>query len=56
MARSNDLIADRIGGIIWIALGAAIGYGSWAMDRLNQLQIHPATVRRASFRDCSAPA
>lgn len=38
------MIADRIGGIVWIVLGAAIVYGSWQMDRLTHLQIHPATA------------
>lgn len=38
------MTADRIGGIIWVVLGAAIVYGSWMMDRLTHLQIHPATA------------
>jgi hypothetical protein len=36
--------ADRIGGLIWFVLGAAIIYGSWTMDRLEQLNIPPATA------------
>jgi putative tricarboxylic transport membrane protein len=44
MKPSGKMTADRIGGLIWIALGAAIVYGSWAMDRLTSLQIHPATA------------
>ena len=44
MKLSEKMTADRIGGLIWIALGAAIIYGSWTMDRLTSLQIHPATA------------
>jgi hypothetical protein len=44
MTLSGKMTADRIGGLIWIILGAAIVYGSWTMDRLTQLQIHPATA------------
>jgi hypothetical protein len=44
MKQSGKMTADRIGGLIWVALGAAIIYGSWAMDRLTSLQIHPATA------------
>jgi hypothetical protein len=36
--------ADRIGGLIWLVLGVAIVYGSWTMDRLQQLNIPPATA------------
>ena len=36
--------ADRIGGLIWFVFGAAIVYGSWMMDRLEQLNIPPATA------------
>jgi hypothetical protein len=36
--------ADRIGGLIWFVFGAAIVYGSWTMDRLEQLNIPPATA------------
>jgi hypothetical protein len=36
--------ADRIGGLIWFVLGAAIAYGSWTMDRLEKLNIPPATA------------
>jgi hypothetical protein len=36
--------ADRIGGLIWFVLGAAIVYGSWTMDRLERLNIPPATA------------
>jgi hypothetical protein len=35
---------DRIGGLIWLVLGAAIVYGSWTMDRLEQLNIPPVTA------------
>lgn len=44
MKQSGMMTADRIGGLIWVALGAAIIYGSWKMDRLTSLQIHPATA------------
>ena len=40
----EKMTADRIGGLIWIAFGLAIVYGSWTMDRLTSLQIHPATA------------
>ena len=36
--------ADRIGGLVWFVLGAAIVYGSWTMDRLERLNIPPATA------------
>jgi hypothetical protein len=36
--------ADRIGGLIWFVFGAAIVYGSWTMDRLEKLNIPPATA------------
>jgi hypothetical protein len=36
--------ADRTGGLIWFVFGAAIVYGSWTMDRLEQLNIPPATA------------
>jgi Tripartite tricarboxylate transporter TctB family len=38
------LTADRIGGLIWVCVGAAIVYGSWTMDRLETLNIPPATA------------
>jgi putative tricarboxylic transport membrane protein len=44
MKQPGQMTADRIGGILWIALGLAIVYGSWTMDRLTSLQIHPATA------------
>ena len=40
----STLSADRIGGLIWIAFGGAIVYGSWAMDRLTSLNIPPSTA------------
>jgi hypothetical protein len=36
--------ADRIGGLIWVAFGGAVVYGSWAMDRLQSMGIPPATA------------
>lgn len=44
MKQPGKMTADRVGGVIWIALGAAIIYGSWTMDRLTSLQVHPATA------------
>ena len=38
------LTADRIGGLIWFVFGVAIVYGSWVMDRLESLNIPPATA------------
>lgn len=32
---------DRIGGLLWLLLGLSIAYGSWTMDRLERLGIHP---------------
>jgi hypothetical protein len=44
MQPSKLLSADRIGGLIWLAFGAAVIYGSWVMDRLVSLGIPPATA------------
>jgi putative tricarboxylic transport membrane protein len=44
MQWTRALSADRIGGLVWIAFGAAVVYGSWAMDRLQSLGIPPATA------------
>ena len=38
------LTSDRIQGLVWFAFGAAVLYGSWAMDRLESLKIPPATA------------
>jgi hypothetical protein len=38
------LTADRIGGLIWFVFGVAVVYGSWVMDRLESLNIPPATA------------
>jgi hypothetical protein len=35
---------ELVSGIAWIALGAAIFWGSWTMDRLESLQINPYTA------------
>ena len=40
----RTLSTDRIGGLIWIAFGGAIVYGSWVMDRLTSLNIPPSTA------------
>lgn len=44
MKLSDRITADRVGGLIWVVFGAAVIYGSWMMDRLTQLQVHPATA------------
>jgi len=44
MQPSKLFSADRIGGLIWLAFGAAVIYGSWVMDRLVSLGIPPATA------------
>jgi hypothetical protein len=36
---TTSLLSDRIGGLIWVAFGAAVVYGSWTMDRLQSLGI-----------------
>ena len=36
--------ADLVSGLGWIALGGAIVYGSWTMDRLENLNINPYTA------------
>lgn len=36
--------ADFVSGLSWIALGGAIVYGSWTMDRLENLKINPLTA------------
>jgi hypothetical protein len=40
----SSLSADRVGGLIWFVFGAAVVYGSWTMDRLEQLNIPPSTA------------
>jgi hypothetical protein len=44
MQWTKAVSADRIGGLIWVAFGGAVVYGSWAMDRLQSLGIPPATA------------
>ncbi len=44
MQWTKAISADRIGGLIWVAFGGAVVYGSWAMDRLQSLGIPPATA------------
>lgn len=36
--------AELISGLAWIALGVAIAFGSWTMDRLENLKIDPVTA------------
>jgi len=38
------LTSDRVQGLVWFAFGAAVLYGSWAMDRLESLKIPAATA------------
>jgi len=42
--RFDQHIADRITAIILFALGAAMAYGGFVMDRLEIRQIHPASI------------
>jgi hypothetical protein len=44
MSTARAITVDRVGGLIWIAFGAAVIYGSWTMDRLESLGIPPATA------------
>ncbi len=44
MQLTRAISADRIGGLIWVAFGGAVVYGSWAMDRLQSMGIPPATA------------
>jgi putative tricarboxylic transport membrane protein len=41
---TQPLTAERIGGLIWFVFGVAVVYGSWTMDRLESLNIPPATA------------
>ncbi len=36
--------ADLVWSLAWIAFGAAVVYGSWTMDRLEQMNINPYTA------------
>ncbi len=42
--RFDSPIADRVTAIVFFALGAAMTYGGFAMDRLEVRQIHPASI------------
>jgi hypothetical protein len=44
MQLMKAISSDRIGGLIWMAFGIAVVYGSWTMDRLQSLGIPPATA------------
>ena len=35
---------DGVFGLVWAVLGAAIGYGSWTMDRLERQGVEPYAV------------
>jgi len=37
-------LADRLTAILFFALGLALLYGGWSMDRLEVRQIHPASI------------
>jgi putative tricarboxylic transport membrane protein len=41
---SSWATADHIGGLIWLVFGAAVFYGSWTMDRLENQNINPVTA------------
>lgn len=36
--------ADRIGGLLWVALGTAVAWESWRMDRLAGQGVEPYSV------------
>lgn len=40
----RDHIADRIGAVVWIALGLAMIWGGWAMDRLEVFRIQSVSI------------
>lgn len=42
--RFDSAIADRLTAIVLLALGAAMTWGGFAMDRLEIRQIHPASI------------
>lgn len=44
MEQRPSAFADLLWSLVWIALGAAIAYGSWTMDRLEQMHINPYTA------------
>lgn len=42
--RFDSAIADRVTAVVFFALGAAMTYGGFIMDRLEVRQIHPASI------------
>ena len=42
--RSDSALADRLTSVVLFALGAAMAFGGYAMDRLEVRQIHPASI------------
>jgi len=42
--RFDSAIADRVTAVLLFALGAAMTWGGFAMDRLEIRQIHPASI------------
>ncbi len=44
MSAKNPPRVEFVSGLAWIALGGAIVYGSWTMDRLEKLHINPYTA------------
>jgi hypothetical protein len=44
MAEKSAPAADLVWSVVWIAFGAAVVYGSWAMERLEKMNINPYTV------------
>lgn len=44
MPKSHRFGADRLTAIVLLALGMAVTYGGWVMDRLEIRRIHPASI------------
>lgn len=42
--RFDTPTADRVAALVFFALGAAMAWGGYAMDRLEIRQIHPASI------------
>jgi putative tricarboxylic transport membrane protein len=40
----KGLDPDRVGGAVWLLFGGAVAWGSWTMDRLETMGIHPLTA------------
>jgi putative tricarboxylic transport membrane protein len=44
MSKTHQFSADRLTAVVLLALGAAVTYGGWSMDRLEIRRIHPASI------------